>query len=158
MVLTSAATTDANTASKEFRNGIRSAAIALGYPVYPLRDQGNNPLKLDVYTSWGEPIKIPLIIDTAAGRVGVQPIIQEGRGNGYQNVFYRLLATASAYPFPLAIIVSGNGFLGDTAPARFYRYFKSEASKMPEFAFVGNASEFGKFLANTATVSAREVA
>jgi hypothetical protein len=58
----------------------------------------------------------------------------------------------------LAIIVSGNGFLGDTAPARFYRYFKKEASKMPEFAFVGNASEFGKFLHHTTTVSAREVA
>lgn len=158
MVLETRSSQKANMASKDFRQQIRSAAIALGYPVYPLRDQGNNPLKLDVFTPWGESIKIPLIIDTPGGRIGVQPVIQDGRGNGYQNVFLRLLLTGSDYPFPLAIVVKGDGFLGGTAPARFYRYFKSEASKMPEFAFVGNASEFGKFLANTATVSAREVA
>jgi hypothetical protein len=158
MVLTSSATTDANTASKEFRNEIRDCAWSLGFSIFPAQDKGNHPLKLGVFTPWGEQLKIPLIVDTTAGRIGVQPVAQEGRGNGYQNVFYRVLGTANAYPYPLAIVVKGDGFVGDTAPARFYRYFKKEAEKHPKLAFVGNMSEFRAFLASTTTVSAREVA
>lgn len=160
MVLTSTATTDANAASRAFRDEIRAAAAAMGYRAYPERDKGNNPIKLDVLTPWGEPVKIPLIVSTPNGQIGVQPIIQEGRGNGYQNVFLRLLATAGAYPFPLAIVVRGDGFIGNTAPARFYKFFKKESAKHPKLAFVGNMSEFRGYLATLDSIdaAAREVA
>ena len=160
MVLDSNTTYKANLASRAFRDEIRAAAVEMGYQVYPTQDKGNNPLRLHAYTPWDEPIKIPLTISTPKGRIGVQPIIQKGRGNGYQNVFFRLLATASAYPFPLAIIVRGGGFAGDTAPARFYRYFRDESANHPKLAFVGTMKEFRGYLATLDSIdtTAQEVA